>query len=189
VLDINATKPFVESLDIEKLKNVFPDICSLAESIQKIVNSNMTPEEANNYYEQIPMISHRSFGHKTIIDKNRFKTMHRESSKRMLKQTSTPYLANPMEPYHPNSPRSRLPEPDFVQPYRNSSTINIGSSGFNYFQSVQQTCFKNPGKLYKFTSNEDINSRNNKISKKNLYERFWFKNEWIKFNWFKSFER
>merc|ERR1719198_419069 len=58
------------------------------------------------------MISHQSYCHKTIIDKNRFKTMHRESSKRMLKQTSTPYLANPMEPYHPNSPRSRLPEPD-----------------------------------------------------------------------------
>jgi hypothetical protein len=32
----------------------------------------------------------------------------------------------PLEPYHPNSFRSRLPQPTIVMPYKNSSQIVIG---------------------------------------------------------------
>ena len=32
----------------------------------------------------------------------------------------------PLEPYHPNAHRSRLPSPTIVMPYKNSSQIVIG---------------------------------------------------------------
>ena len=32
----------------------------------------------------------------------------------------------PLEPYHPNAFRSRLPQPTIVMPYKNSSQIVIG---------------------------------------------------------------
>ena len=35
-------------------------------------------------------------------------------------------LKKPLEPYHPNAFRSRLPQPTVVMPYKNSSQIVIG---------------------------------------------------------------
>jgi hypothetical protein len=35
-------------------------------------------------------------------------------------------LKKPLEPYHPNAFRSRLPQPTIVMPYKNSSQIVIG---------------------------------------------------------------
>jgi len=35
-------------------------------------------------------------------------------------------IRKPLEPYHPNAHRSRLPSPTLVMPYKNSSQIVIG---------------------------------------------------------------
>jgi hypothetical protein len=35
-------------------------------------------------------------------------------------------IRKPLEPYHPNAARSRLPSPTIVMPYKNSSQIVIG---------------------------------------------------------------
>lgn len=46
-------------------------------------------------------------------------------------------LKKPLEPYHPNSFRSRLPQPTVVMPYKNSSQIVIGDrSTYNKRQFV-----------------------------------------------------
>ena len=46
-------------------------------------------------------------------------------------------LKKPLEPYHPNSFRSRLPKPTVVMPYKNSSQIVIGDrSTYNKRQYV-----------------------------------------------------
>lgn len=43
----------------------------------------------------------------------------------------------PLEPYHPNAHRSRLPSPTVIMPYKNSSQIVIGDrSSFNKRQFV-----------------------------------------------------
>ncbi|CDW81821.1 UNKNOWN [Stylonychia lemnae] len=50
-------------------------------------------------------------------------------------------IKKPLEPYHPNAHRSRLPSPTVVMPYKNSSQIVIGDrSSFNkkQFVSTQQ---------------------------------------------------
>ncbi|CAI2382144.1 unnamed protein product [Moneuplotes crassus] len=38
----------------------------------------------------------------------------------------------PLEPYHPNAHRSRLPTPTVVMPYRNASSIVIGDRSSDY---------------------------------------------------------
>ena len=46
-------------------------------------------------------------------------------------------LKKPLEPYHPNAFRSRLPQPTVVMPYKNSSQIVIGDrSTYNKRQFV-----------------------------------------------------
>ena len=40
--------------------------------------------------------------------------------------------AKPLEAYHPNAHRSRLPVPTVVMPYKNSSQIVIGDRSNNY---------------------------------------------------------
>lgn len=41
-------------------------------------------------------------------------------------------LKKPLEPYHPNAFRSRLPQPTVVMPYKNSSQIVIGDRSSYY---------------------------------------------------------
>ena len=41
-------------------------------------------------------------------------------------------LKKPLEPYHPNAFRSRLPQPTVVMPYKNSSQIVIGDRSTYY---------------------------------------------------------
>ena len=56
-------------------------------------------------------------------------------------------LKKPLEPYHPNSFRSRLPQPTVVMPYKNSSSVVIGDrSTYNkrQFVSTNKNCFVNP---------------------------------------------
>jgi len=56
-------------------------------------------------------------------------------------------LKKPLEPYHPNSFRSRLPQPTVVMPYKNSSSIVIGDrSTYNkrQFVSTNQNTFVKP---------------------------------------------
>ena len=53
----------------------------------------------------------------------------------------------PLEPYHPNSFRNRLPQPTVVMPYKNSSTVVIGDrSTYNkrQFVSTQMNSFVKP---------------------------------------------
>ena len=48
-------------------------------------------------------------------------------------------LKKPLEPYHPNAFRSRLPQPTVVMPYKNSSQIVIGdrsSHNKHHFKTV-----------------------------------------------------
>ena len=56
-------------------------------------------------------------------------------------------LKKPLEPYHPNSFRSRLPQPTVVMPYKNSSSIVIGDrSTYNkrQFVSTHMNMFVKP---------------------------------------------
>ena len=56
-------------------------------------------------------------------------------------------LKKPLEPYHPNAFRSRLPQPTVVMPYKNSSQVVIGDrSTFNkrQFVSTNQNEFGKP---------------------------------------------
>ena len=56
-------------------------------------------------------------------------------------------LKKPLEPYHPNAFRSRLPQPTVVMPYKNSSSIVIGDrSSFNkrQFVSTHQNSYVKP---------------------------------------------
>jgi hypothetical protein len=65
-------------------------------------------------------------------------------------------LKKPLEPYHPNAFRSRLPLPTVVMPYKNSSSIVIGdrstyykrqflSTNMNLYQDPKQFETSNPG--------------------------------------------
>jgi hypothetical protein len=63
----------------------------------------------------------------------------------------------PLEPYHPNAYRSRLPSPTIVMPYKNSSQIVIGDRSTFYkrqFVSTQMNEFDQPKKA--LTSNTGI---------------------------------
>lgn len=51
----------------------------------------------------------------------RFSSQHKNQQ-----QYHAGQLKKPLEPYHPNAPRSRLPQPTVVMPYKNSSQIVIG---------------------------------------------------------------
>ena len=56
-------------------------------------------------------------------------------------------LKKPLEPYHPNAFRSRLPQPTVVMPYKNSSQIVIGDRSTYYkrqFVSTNKNTFVNP---------------------------------------------
>mmetsp|Transcript_4819 Transcript_4819/g.8267 ORF Transcript_4819/g.8267 Transcript_4819/m.8267 type:complete len:140 (+) Transcript_4819:91-510(+) len=56
-------------------------------------------------------------------------------------------LKKPLEPYHPNAFRSRLPQPTVVMPYKNSSQIVIGDRSTYYkrqFLSTNQNTFVKP---------------------------------------------
>ena len=56
-------------------------------------------------------------------------------------------MKKPLEPYHPNAFRSRLPQPTVVMPYKNSSQIVIGDrSTYNkrQFVSTHQNTFVKP---------------------------------------------
>ena len=70
--------------------------------------------------------------HKTIIDKQRFKTSNSVNNTLLKKQSMITKHIKPIEPYHPNSFRSRLPIPDFVQPYKNTSKIILGNTSNSY---------------------------------------------------------
>ena len=63
----------------------------------------------------------------------------------------------PLEPYHPNAYRSRLPSPTIIMPYKNSSSICIGDrSSFNthQFKTTNQNEYDAPKKA--ITSNTGI---------------------------------
>ena len=56
-------------------------------------------------------------------------------------------IKKPLEPYHPNAFRSRLPQPTVVMPYKNSSQIVIGDRSTYYkrqFVSTNQNTFVKP---------------------------------------------
>ena len=56
-------------------------------------------------------------------------------------------IKKPLEPYHPNAHRSRLPQPTVVMPYKNSSSIVIGDRSTYYkrqFKSTNQNVFVKP---------------------------------------------
>ena len=56
-------------------------------------------------------------------------------------------MKKPLEPYHPNSFRSRLPKPTVVMPYKNSSQIVIGDRSTYYkrqYISTNQNTFGKP---------------------------------------------
>ena len=56
-------------------------------------------------------------------------------------------LKKPLEPYHPNAFRSRLPLPTVVMPYKNSSSVVIGDRSTYYkrhYLSTNQNMFPNP---------------------------------------------
>ena len=56
-------------------------------------------------------------------------------------------LKKPLEPYHPNAFRSRLPLPTVVMPYKNSSSVVIGDRSTYYkrqYLSTNQNMFANP---------------------------------------------
>ena len=56
-------------------------------------------------------------------------------------------IRKPLAPYHPNSFRSRLPQPTVVMPYKNSSSIIIGDrSSYNrrQFVSTNQNTYTKP---------------------------------------------
>ena len=56
-------------------------------------------------------------------------------------------LKKPLEPYHPNAFRSRLPQPTVVMPYKNSSQIVIGDRSSYYkrqFVSTNQNLYGGP---------------------------------------------
>ena len=56
-------------------------------------------------------------------------------------------LKKPLEPYHPNAFRSRLPKPTVVMPYKNSSQIVIGDRSTYYkrqFVSTNMNTFVKP---------------------------------------------
>ena len=66
-------------------------------------------------------------------------------------------IKKPLEPYHPNHYRNRLPKPTVVMPYKNSSQIVIGDrSTYNkrQFVSTNQNMFVKP-KAHE-TSNQGI---------------------------------
>ena len=48
-------------------------------------------------------------------------------------------LKKPLEPYHPNCFRSRLPQPTVVMPYKNSSQIVIGDRSTYYKRQFVST--------------------------------------------------
>ena len=48
-------------------------------------------------------------------------------------------LKKPLEPYHPNAFRSRLPQPTVVMPYKNSSQIVIGDRSTYYKRQFVST--------------------------------------------------
>jgi len=66
-------------------------------------------------------------------------------------------IRKPLEPYHPNAARSRLPSPTIVMPYKNSSQIVIGdrssfnkrqfttTHGNNFVKPVNSMTQQNPG--------------------------------------------
>ena len=75
-------------------------------------------------------------------------------------------LKKPLEPYHPNAFRSRLPQPTVVMPYKNSSQIVIGDrSTYNkrQFVSTNQNTFVKP-KAFE-TTNTGIISESTKRAK------------------------
>ena len=56
-------------------------------------------------------------------------------------------LGKPLERYDPNAPRSRMPEPTIVMPYKNSSQVQIGDRSTSYkrqYVSTYSNSFK-PG--------------------------------------------
>ena len=56
-------------------------------------------------------------------------------------------LKKPLEPYHPNAFRSRLPQPTVVMPYKNSSQIVIGDRSTYYkrqFVSTNSNLYQPP---------------------------------------------
>lgn len=72
----------------------------------------------------------------------------------------------PLEPYHPNAHRSRLPSPTIVMPYKNSSQIVIGDRSSNYrrqFVSTTTNTFNKPNAS--LTSNPGIVSEITKRQK------------------------
>lgn len=71
----------------------------------------------------------------------------------------------PLEPYHPNAHRSRLPSPTVIMPYKNSSQIVIGDRSSNYkrqfvtttsnlFSSPKQAITANPGIVSEITKRQ-----------------------------------
>lgn len=91
-------------------------------------------------------------------------------------------IKKPLEPYHPNAFRSRLPKPTVVMPYKNSSQIVIGDrSTFNkrQFVSTNQNTFTNPKPFE--TANPGIIAAKT-IRNKHMQE-LWRVNLWDQIYW------
>ena len=77
-------------------------------------------------------------------------------------------VKKPLEPYHPNAHRSRLPQPTIVMPYKNSSQIVIGDRSSHYrrqFVTTNQNNYKEH--KAEITSNQGIISE---MTKKQRYQ-------------------
>ena len=75
-------------------------------------------------------------------------------------------IKKPLEPYHPNAHRSRLPQPTVVMPYKNSSQIVIGDRSSYYkrqFVTMNQNHYCSPKR--EITSNTGIISEKTKMLK------------------------
>ncbi len=64
----------------------------------------------------------------------------------------------PLEPYHPNAKRSRLPQATIVMPYKNSSQIVFGDRSSDYRRefATTNTLFYQKHRLDDPTSNDGI---------------------------------
>lgn len=74
----------------------------------------------------------------------------------------------PLMPYHPESYRSRLPQPDFIAPYKNASQVEIGDRSSYNSKSVFRTTYQ--AMLFKpnmndYTTNQGIIAEKTKWTK------------------------
>ena len=78
----------------------------------------------------------------------------------------------PLMKYHPNSYRSRLPEPTMMMPYKNSSQIVFGDAQPSYKTMYRTThgCFYSPHALGTAITNQGILSEASKWAHKRQWK-------------------